>query len=316
MSFGQGGPNWDPREPQQTPTGWGSAQQTPGTGQGPHQGQSPGQLPGQAPSGPTPDWAALAEASEARARRRRWLMIGGGALATVVVASVVAFAVVSANSDTEANKPSGELPASETLPSNTASPDPSFPEAAPPPPPDPKDYISSAKKDKAPLSPDSLFPGTQYTKGESVYKKGKAARTKECDSATKGALGSVLTKNNCEQVIRTTYRKDGLAVTVGVAVFETDKVATKAKDQVGKGNIQPLAGAGVPEFCKTAVCRTTANAYGRYAYFTVTGHTDGKDVTGKDEKAVAAGNDIAELAFRQIHRRGEAQASAAAGFSQ
>ncbi|RFU87643.1 hypothetical protein DY218_05095 [Streptomyces triticagri] len=312
MSFGQGGPDWDPREPQQTPSGWGSGPGTPGAGPG----QYPGQLPGQAPSGPTPDWAALAEASEARARRRRWLMIGGGALATVVVASVVAFAVVSANSDTEANKPSDELPASETLPSKTSTADPSFPEAAPPPPPDPKDFISSAKKDKAPLTPEGLFPGTQYTKGESVYKKGRTARAKDCDSVTKGPLGSVLTKNDCKQVIRATYRKDGLAVTVGVAVFETDKIATKAKDQVEKGNIQPLAGAGVPAFCKTSVCRTTTNSYGRYAYFTVTGHTNGKNVTTKDKKAVTVGNDIAELAFRQIHRRGEAQASAAAGFAQ
>ena len=44
----------------------------------------------------TPDWAALAEVSAARSQRRKWLFLGGGALATAAVATIVATAVVSA----------------------------------------------------------------------------------------------------------------------------------------------------------------------------------------------------------------------------
>lgn len=65
-------------------------------------------------------------------------------------------------------------------------------------------------------------------------------------------------------------------------------------------------------FCTGAVCRTTTNAYGRYAYFTVTGFTGTKDVTEKDTAVFRTGDDLGEFAFRQIRRRDEAQASAAA----
>ncbi len=54
MSFGQGGPSWGPGESR------------------------------------TPDWAALADESAARGRRKKWLLIGGGALATAAVAAIVA----------------------------------------------------------------------------------------------------------------------------------------------------------------------------------------------------------------------------------
>ncbi|NGO73681.1 hypothetical protein G5C65_36225, partial [Streptomyces sp. SB3404] len=78
----------------------------------------------------TPDWAALAEQAErARARRRRRLIAGGGALATVLVAGIVALAVVSEDDgDGDASdKPSSSLPSAEKLPSSPDSaPSPTF----------------------------------------------------------------------------------------------------------------------------------------------------------------------------------------------
>ncbi len=68
----------------------------------------------------------------------------------------------------------------------------------------------------------------------------------------------------------------------------------------------------MPSFCQGAVCRSTTNSYGRYAYFTLSGFTGGKDVTEKDTGVFRAGDDLAEFTFRQIRQRGEAQASAAA----
>jgi hypothetical protein len=287
MSFGQGGPQWGSgRSGSQTPP-WGSQ---------------------------TPDWAALAEASETRNRRRRWLLIGGGALATVAVGAAVAMAVVSADGNGQAsNKPASDLPTSADIPSDTTGAGPSFEETSAPPPLDPKDFISSAKKDTAPLGPDTLFPGTRLTMGETVYKKGAMASTKDCASAAQGSLGTVLTKNDCTRLMRVTYSLDGVAVTVGVAVFDTEAKATKAKnDADNKSIVQSLSGDGVPDFCRSAICRSTTNSYGRYAYFTVTGFTDGKDVTPKDAKVFSTGDDLAEFTFRQIRRRGEAQASAEA----
>lgn len=285
MSFGQGGSQWGPggsRPP------WGSQ---------------------------TPDWAALADAAESRQRRRRWLLIGGGALATVGVGAAVAVAVVSAGSDgeTAANQPTSRLPTTAAIPSETTEPVPSFAPTSVAPPLDPKDFISSAKKDTAPLNPGSLFPGTQLTMGATVYKKGPLTSTTDCASAAQGTLGKVLTQNGCSRMIRATYTKDSVAVTVGVALFETEAKATKTKEQAdSKGNVESLSGSGVSTFCRTTVCRSTTNSYGRYAYFTIAGFTGGKDVTTKDTAVFKSGDDLGVFAFRQIHRRGEAQASAAA----
>jgi len=290
MSYGQGEPPWDPWKPGSQQPRWGNQ------------------------TDQTPDWAALAEASESRNRRRRLLLVFGGAFATVAIGAAVAVAVVSANGDSQAsNKPTSNLPATADIPSDTADPAPSFAPTSAPPPLDPMDFISSAKKDTAPISPDILFPGSTLTMGERVYKKGPTASTTDCASAVQGTLDKVLTGNDCTRVLRVTYSKDGVAVTVGVALFDTEAQATKAKKEADKKSIvTSLSGQGVPAFCRTAVCRSTTNSYGRYAYFTLAGFTNGKDVTTKDAKVFTTGDDLAEFAFRQIRRRGEAQASAAA----
>ncbi|MFI6286930.1 hypothetical protein ACIBCM_19640 [Streptomyces sp. NPDC051018] len=306
MSFGQGGPQW----------GSGGAQNHDPYGQDPYSSRQAGS--GRDPFGPrgnpsadTPDWAALADASAARARRKRWLMLGGGALATVAIAGIVAAAIVYSNSDDPkgSRNAAKELPG--PLPSGSGEPEPSFSSVAPLPPPNPKDFISDEKKDTAPLSVDTLFPGKTLTLGDRGYPKGATSRTGTCSSAAQGRLASVLESNGCDQVFRATYRKGGLAVTVGVALFGTESQAKKAAGT--SRNITPLTGAGVTSFCKGGpVCRFTANSYGRYAYFTATGYTTGKSVTTNDAQAFQLGDDVAEFTFRQIVRRGEAQASAAA----
>ncbi|MEU3254810.1 hypothetical protein [Streptomyces sp. NPDC006997] len=290
MSFGQGGPQsqWDPWKPHSQQQPWNSG------------------------GDQTPDWAALAEASEARNKRRRLLLIGGGAVATVAIGAAVAVAVMSANGgDPAAKGPSSQVPATADLPSSPAAP--SFEPTSAPPPLDPKDFISSAKKDKAELSPQTLFPGTQLTMGDTVYKKGPTADTTTCSSAAQGTLPKVLQAQDCTRLMRVTYTRDGVAVTVGVAVFDTEARATRAKGQTDtKSIVRALSGGGVKPFCTGAVCRSTTNSYGRYAYFTLAGFTNGKDVTTKDTAVFSAGDDLAEFTFRQIRRRGEAQASAAA----
>ncbi|MFV5995991.1 hypothetical protein ACNPQM_27115 [Streptomyces sp. NPDC056231] len=279
MSFGQGGPSWGPG--------------------GNH----------------TPDWAALADESAARNRRKKWLMIGGGALATAAIAAIVATAVISTNNNDGSigsGRNASQLPGPADLPTDSAEPEPSFSTVAPPPPPDPKDYISDVKKDRAPISIDSFYPGRKLTMGDRVYAKGATHRTSNCAAATQGALGSILANNGCDQVIRATYSKAGIAVTVGVAVFETEAQAKKAAQQAS-GGLASLSGAGVPTFCRGgSICRRTANSYGRYAYFTIGGFTNGKNVTQADKDVFAVGDDLTDFTFRQIRHRGEVQASAAA----
>ncbi|MEU3418222.1 hypothetical protein ACOZGD_20910 [Streptomyces murinus] len=296
MSNGQGGPQsqWDPWKPQS---------------------QQPQQQPQQPWSGGgdegTPDWAALAEASENRGRRRKLLFIGGGALATVAIGAAVALAVVSANGHSDASGHPTKAP-SASLPHGSPTA-PSFAPTSAPPPLDPKVFISSAKKDTAPLSPATLFPDARLTMGSTVYKKGATGDTTSCAAAAGGSLPKILAADGCTRVMRATYTNGDIAVTVGVALFDTEAQATKARQQTDDHSIvRALPGKGVAAFCDGATCRSTRNAYGRYAYFTLAGFTSGKNVTTKDTAVFRAGDDVAEFTFQQIHRRGQAQASAAA----
>ncbi|MEU6881368.1 hypothetical protein [Streptomyces sp. NPDC046712] len=304
MSFG--GPQW-PQEPQQ------QGQQPYGHqpyGQQPAH-QQPNPFPG-AQAAQTPDWGALADASAAGRRRKRWLLIGGGALATLAVGAIVATAVVSGDNGTTSGKNGTVTPTGSGAPSDSPTPGPTFSSVAPPPPPNPKDFISDEKKDKAPLSAEGLFPGKKLTMNGRAYSKGATSSTTNCASVAQGALGSVLKKNGCDRVIRATYVKDGVAITVGVAVFSTEAEALKAKNQAS-GGIAPLAGSGVSEFCRATVCLRRANSIGRYAYFTQAGFTNGKKVTTGDKAVFQASDDLGTFAFNQIYARGRSQASAAAG---
>ncbi|MBD9702674.1 hypothetical protein IHE56_11335 [Streptomyces sp. ID01-12c] len=291
MSYGQGGSQWSPG--------------------GSH---DPWDNQWSSSSGQTPDWASLAEQSESRNRRRRLLLIVGGALATVGIGVAVAVAVVNTdNGSSTANGPNNP-PVTEGIPSASAKTDPSFAPTSAPPPLNPKDFISSSGKDKAPISPDILFPGSQLTKREGVvYRKGATASTKDCASAVQGTLDKLLTGNDCTRFMRVTYFRDQVATTIGVALFDTEAQATKVKEDWDKvSTIVSLSGEDVPVFCRTTVCRTTANSMGRYAYFTLSGFTDGKDVTEKDTAVFTAGDDLAQSTYEQIRRRGETQAAAAA----
>ncbi|MER7520148.1 hypothetical protein [Streptomyces sp. NPDC126499] len=326
MSFG-GPPPGGEQQGQQQGYGYGYPQQQPqqpyGYGYPPQQpqpqpygqpplGPRPDPFPGAQGGGQTPDWSALAAASEARSRRKRRLMIGGAAVAALAVGAVVATAVVVTNKNNDQAKNGGTSPTGSATPTHTASPAPTFSSVAPLPPPDPMDFISDAKKDKAPLSAEGLFPGKKLTMNGRAYQKGATSSTTKCAAVTQGGLGAVLANNGCTRVIRATYVKDGVAVTVGVAVFPTDEQATKAKQQAS-GGIAPLAGSGVGTFCQKTVCLRRTNSIGRYVYLTQTGFTSGKKVTTGDEPIFKAADDLGTFAFNQIYTRGRTQASAAAG---
>ncbi|WP_063736888.1 hypothetical protein [Streptomyces sp. RTd22] len=282
-------------------------------GQGGPYGPGGSQPPQQRQSSQTPDWAAMADHTATRGRRRRWLFIGGAVLATAAVGAMVATAVVSSNDkDGSSDDSAKHLPSQPTLPRESESPEPSFSNVAPPAPPKPLDIISDAKRDKAPLSAKTLFPDEEAAKEGRSYAKAATSSTASCAAGTQGSLGSVLSGNGCRKLLRATFSKDGVAVTIGVAVFDGRASAEKAKNGY-KPNVASLSGGGVPAFCRQTACRTSANAIGRYAYFTISGYTSGKKVTTSDTQALQAGRDMADYTFRRILARGNAQASAAAG---
>ncbi|MFI1966802.1 hypothetical protein ACH429_22260 [Streptomyces pathocidini] len=250
----------------------------------------------------------MADETAARNRKRRLLLIGGGALATAAVAAIVALAVVSAN---DADDKPETLPSAASLPAEPDQPEPTFSDVSVPPPPNPLDYISDPKKDTAPLSASTLYPGRKAAGGTRTYAMAAASDSTDCAAAASPRLGPVLTGNGCRRVIRATFHQGGVAVTVGVAVFDSPAQAAKAK-QNAAGNIQPLAGGGVPAFCQATACRLTLNSVGRYAYFTVAGYTSGQAVTTADTLARQAGKDVSDYTFTRIRTRGEQQAAAAA----
>ncbi|MFJ6606314.1 hypothetical protein [Streptomyces lydicus] len=256
----------------------------------------------------TPDWDALADESEARSRRKRWMWIGGGALAALAVAGIVAAAVMAGG-----GSPGGN-PTAAPSSSGQAAPDdkPSFPDVSVPPPPNPRDYITDPKKDTAPLTPATLFPQKSMIVGEHSYPRTNTATTKDCTAGAQGALVSSLAHNGCKQLLRATYSKGGVAVTIGVAVFNSPAQAAKVMNEA-RTNLMPLPGGGVPsDFCQGHKCRMATNATGRYAYFTIAGYLDGKDVVASETKARQIARDGGAYAFSQITQRGKDQAAKAA----
>ena len=273
MSFGYGGPDWGPGG----------------------QGLQPS----------TPDWEALAdEAAAARARRRRWLFIGGGALAAAAIAGIVAVAVVA--QDGGSNSSGGGTAA------DSPTPKPTFSDVTPPPPPDPRDYISDPEKDTAPLTPATLFSADTMSQDGRTYSKGPTDVTADCASRVVGdTLRELMQKNGCTKLLRATYTRDDVAVTIGVAVFDSEQAALDTADKADGGTVRPLYGEGIDKFCEGVPCRPTAYAIGRYAYFTVAGYTNGKGVTKGETKALNAGRDASTFAYQRIMHRGRTQASAA-----
>ncbi len=293
-----------------------------GQGYGPQPG-APSPVPYQEPYGQrsdlfpsaaeTPDWTALADASAARKRRRKLLVTGAAALATAVVGTAIAVAVVSSGEGGAATAAPRDSTAPELPGGASGEPQPTFSSVAPPPPPDPMDYISDPAKDTAPLTAESLFPGKQLTIGEHAYTRGATAATADCAAAGQGGLAGVLARHGCDRMVRATFERDGVAVTVGIAVFDSPEAAQKVKKEA-VGGVTTLAGAGVDPFCQArTVCLRRANAVGRYAYFTQAGFTSGKRVTTADRKVFAGSDDLGTFAFDRIHARGREQASAAAG---
>ena len=289
------------------PNGYGYPPPGPQQSFGPAYGYPPQQpQPQPQPQRPRePDWSALAERTEAGNRRRKLLLIGGGVLGAAAIAGIVATAVIATGHHGQPQPG----PSAQATGSTQPTPTTSFPAVTPPPPPNPLAIISDAHKDTAPITPDGLFPGARVTVQGRTYARATTDSVTNCSDAAAGGLGTVLADNGCRKLLRATYTRGGVAVTVGVAVFDTKSAATAAKNQ-SQGYVLPLPGGGVGTFCHAVACRMSTNSIGRYTYFTIAGLANGGSLTTTDTQALQAGNDIATFAFNEIVQRGNAQATA------
>jgi hypothetical protein len=264
-----------------------------------HQPQQQSQSPWNA----EPDWEALAEESEARDRRKKLLMIGGGVLAVAAIGGIVATAVVSTN-----NKPGPSPSATAAAPGPSLPPESAEPSVAAPSPENPLDILSSAEKDSAPLSALALFPAKNLNRAGRTYVRTNTDGTSSCSSAAAGALAAKLASSGCRQVFRATYTRDDVAVTIGVAVFADKAHADKAKGTTQY--IQPLNGGGIADFCHATRCSMTANSVGRYAYFTITGLKNNQPLSGSGSQALQASGDVSTVTFELLVQRGRNEANA------
>ncbi|NGO66886.1 hypothetical protein G5C65_00605, partial [Streptomyces sp. SB3404] len=177
----------------------------------------------------------------------------------------------------------------------------------PPPPPPPQDFIKDAKRDKAPLSAGTLFDTERFSVQGRDYALTKKDTSGNCADAAYAGLGPVLTRHDCGALYRATYRRGGLAVTIGIATFQDTATAARVRKEYAP-NLVALPGGGVPDFCRTVTCRTTANQVGRYAYFTIAGRVDGKPSGTSDTAATRAARDGSDFARARILQRGREQA--------
>ncbi|WP_160311691.1 hypothetical protein, partial [Streptacidiphilus melanogenes] len=267
---------------------------------------------------PTPDLDELTQpyaATTARRRRFRRRTVALGAAVVVLAGGTAAALTLGGHQGRHSRHSAAAAPTSPAAQPTTPSAVPSaVPSAQPTPSPtllDPLTLLSSAATDKAPLSAATLFPGKSITVNGHSYTQVLTA-TSPCAAAASPALATVLAKNGCQGIFRATYGNGGSAeVTVGIAVFDSAAEANAVKAAAAVGNISSLFGGPVKPFCQKEVCRISSNAVGRYAYFTVAGYPDGKPVPADDKAALAAGNDLATLAFQDLAERGRTEAAAA-----
>jgi hypothetical protein len=262
---------------------------------------------------------AMSEHKERLDRRRRRFRWGAGLVALCCLAAVCVTLLTTSSSSSNPSSKKRQAAAPQPTLANPATPPALTPTTAPagasdvpstaPVAVSPITLLSSAATDPAPLDPSGLFPGPAFRFDNQSYTRALTTGS-GCASAATPSLAAVLARNGCRTVLRATYADGTTAVTVGVAVFDSAAAARAVKQQA-TGNLLPLTGGGLPSFCRMVVCRLTANAVGRYAYFTVAGYTTGKPVPADDTSAYAAGAAMDQLTFDGLLARARGEANQA-----
>ena len=122
----------------------------------------------------------------------------------------------------------------------------------------------------------------------------------------------MLSRYGCRTMLRATYYRGDSAVTVGVAVFADP--GRRRRRQEARPALRPAAGRRRRRRSATPrACQVTANAVGRYAYFTIAGRSGNLAVSADDPRTRQSATDVADFAFNRIVQRGRDRATAPAG---
>ncbi|GAA1450359.1 hypothetical protein GCM10009602_46480 [Nocardiopsis tropica] len=196
--------------------------------------------------------------ADARARKRRLLMIAGFA-ALLVVAGGVTFLLASGGG-TESGGASASAVADES-------------------------------DDPGALAPDDLFPETLDVEG-GTFTRVAVDDIEDCSAGAHGDYGQVLSDNECRQMVRASYlsEDEAHAVTIGVAAMPSDEdaaAAMEAQDLVGAQWFAGLAGEeGTPaERLGHAGGHGSSGQWGRYVLFALATNSDGSEEGSEESES-------------------------------
>jgi hypothetical protein len=157
--------------------------------------------------------------------------------------------------------------------------------------------ISSRDVDPQPLSLDEVFPGSeiQLVAGNEPYRVTMTHIDTDCEVATTGALGQVLTDQDCSQVVRArmTAPYGGYQVTAGIFNLADDVAAAEAGRQVrdlvetGGGSFATMAAGAAPGSDPRAAPDSQVGWHdrGHYLLYCVITRPDGRAIGADDRYA-------------------------------
>ncbi|MFL1429540.1 MULTISPECIES: hypothetical protein [unclassified Nocardiopsis] len=142
--------------------------------------------------------------------------------------------------------------------------------------------VANEEDDPGALSTDAVFPETLEVDGQGSFTRVAVDDTEDCASGAHGDYGTVLADNGCRQLIRASYlsEDEGQAITVGIAAMADSESATTALDAQNLNDAQWFAGLpgeeGSPaERLGHAGGHGSGGQWGRYLLFSLATNSDG-----------------------------------------
>ncbi|WP_370068721.1 hypothetical protein [Streptacidiphilus sp. MAP5-3] len=252
-----------------------------------------------------PDWQAMAEANETQQNRKRRLAVIGGVLGVALVGGVVAaVATVGGSSSANASGSNGSANsgASGSASVSAAASTGASMSARPSAPASAKPTVKAQPPAWPPLNAGAVLYAQKLSVGKQVYVRKLTDEKSPCWEASTGHLGNALAPNRCSQMLRATWVSGNQAVSVGVAVFP-DAAAAQAANAAYVGHIEPLRGAGIPNFCQDKTpCALAHGVVGHFTYYVIAGPS-GSAPGMHNPASVAATQRMASFAVTALKRQ-------------
>ncbi|WP_174547182.1 hypothetical protein [Nocardiopsis dassonvillei] len=152
--------------------------------------------------------------------------------------------------------------------------------------------VADEADDPGALDVEALFPGSMEVEGQGTFTRVAVEDTEDCAAGAHGDYGQVLADNECRQMVRASYlsEDEGHAVTVGVAAMPTGEeaaTAMEAQDLVATQWFAGLPGEeGSPaERLGHSGGHGSSGQWGRYLLFSLAANSDGTEEGAESESA-------------------------------